>query len=60
MPHLNNPAQPFGQVHRLVRGQPVLVEQGQYIVDDLVLSLGKELWLREGGLRDTCTGILLP
>lgn len=26
LPHLNDPAQPFEQVHRLVRGQPVLVQ----------------------------------
>ena len=45
-------AQPFEQVLRLVLGQPVLIEQGQDAVNDLVLGLGEQVGLREGGLRD--------
>ena len=34
------------------------IEQFQDAVDDRVLGLGEQLWLREGGLRNAGTGIL--
>ena len=58
LPHLNNPPRPFQQVLRLMRGQAVLVEQFQDVVNDRVLGLGEQLRLREGRLRDSRTGIL--
>jgi len=39
--HLNDPAQAFEEILRLVRGQAVLVEQGQDVVDNFVLGLGQ-------------------
>ena len=33
LPHLNDPAQPLMQVHRLVRGQPLLIQQFENVVD---------------------------
>ena len=56
--HLNDPPQSLQQVLRLVRGQPVLVQQRENVVDDLVLGLGEEVRLREGRLRNAGTGIL--
>ena len=35
-----------------MRREPVLVQQLQNIVNDLVFGLGGEVWLRKGGLRD--------
>jgi hypothetical protein len=40
-----------------MRSQPVLVEQRENIVDDLVLGLGEEVRLRESRLRDSGMGI---
>jgi hypothetical protein len=36
----------------------VLVQQLKHVVEEVVLSFGKQLRLRESGLRDTGTGIL--
>jgi hypothetical protein len=36
----------------------MLVEQLQDAVDDCVLGLGEEVWLREGGFRNAGAGIL--
>ena len=36
------------KIKRLLRSQPALVEQGQDIIDDYVLSLSKQVRLREG------------
>ena len=41
-----------------MRGQSVLVEQFQDVVDDGVLRLSQEVRLREGGLRDSRMRIL--
>ena len=41
-----------------MRGQPVLVQQLQDIVDDRVLGFRQQVRLRKGGLRDRRTGIL--
>ena len=38
LPHLNDSPQPFEQVHQLVRGQAVLVQD---VVNDRVLSLSE-------------------
>jgi hypothetical protein len=38
-----------------MRGQLVFFEQREDVVNDLVLSLGEEVWLREGSFRDSCT-----
>jgi hypothetical protein len=38
--------------------KPMLIEQFQDAVDDRVLGLGEQVWLRESGLRNTGTGIL--
>lgn len=34
------------------------IEKFQDAVDDRVLGLGEQLWLREGGLRTADTGVL--
>ena len=34
------------------------IEKFQDAVDDRVLGLGEQLWLREGGLRNAGTGVL--
>jgi hypothetical protein len=39
LPHLNDPAQPLKQVHGLLRGQPVRVEDSQNIVNDFVVRI---------------------
>ena len=41
-----------------MRGQPVLVEQVQNIVDNRVLGFAEQIRPREGGLRNAGTGIL--
>ena len=41
-----------------MRGQPVLVQQRENVVDDRVLGLGEEVRFREGRLRHAGTGIL--
>ncbi len=40
-----------------MRGQPVLVEQHEDVIDDVILSLRQQVRLREGGIR-IFTGIL--
>ena len=41
-----------------MRSKPVLVEQRENVVVDLVLGLGEQVGLRKGGLRNAGTGIL--
>ena len=41
-----------------MRGQAVFVQQLQDVVNNLVLGFSEEVWLREGGCRDTGAGIL--
>jgi len=56
--HFNDATQPPQKVHRLMRSQPVLVEQRQDVVDDRVLGLSQQVRLREGGFRNAGAGIL--
>jgi hypothetical protein len=50
--HLNNPTQSLKQAERLVRGQAVLVQQREDLVNDSVLCFGEEAWLRKRRLED--------
>ena len=58
LPHLNKPSQSFKQVVGLTRGQPVLVQQFQHVVNDRVLSFHQQVRFWEGGFRNAGTGIL--
>ena len=58
LPYLNDPAQPLEKINRLMRSQPVLVQQFENIVDDRAHSLSKQVRLRESRFRDLGTGIL--
>ena len=51
-------AQPLEKIKRLKRSQPLLVQQFDNIVDDRVLSLSKQVGLRDGRFRDLGAGIL--
>ena len=58
LPHLNDSPQLLQQVQRLVRRKPVLVQQCEDVVDDVVLSLREQVGLRKNSLGNAGTGIL--
>jgi len=57
--HLNDPAQSLLSVHRLVRREPVLVEQFQDVVNDRIFSCSEQVRCRKGSVMDSRTGILV-